>query len=141
MTSSERSARSPRRVSGRAAIPRFALYGEAPAPAQEILHIEDIQSRSRLYQWEIKPHVHQGLYQVLWLHRGAAAVVLHEEKAAVEGPSAIVVPPGVVHGFRFAAETDGLLLTLSARFLVEGELPAARELVPRALFQTRGAEL
>ena len=127
MTTSDRSAGPSRRIPRRAAIPRFALYGEAPAPAQEILHVEDIQSRSRLYQWEIKPHLHQGLYQVLWLHRGAADIVLDEEKGSVEGPSAIVVPPGVVHWFRFAAETDGLVLTLSARFLVEGELPAVRD--------------
>ena len=116
-----------RRTPAGGAIPRFALYGEAPAPQQETLHIEEIQSRSRLYQWEIKPHVHQGLYQILWLHRGHADVGLDEWSVTVEGPAAIVTPPGVVHGFRFAPEADGLVLTLSARFLVEGELPAATE--------------
>ena len=55
----------------------------------------------------------------------------------VEGPAAIVAPPGVVHGFRFAPETEGLVLTLSARFLVEGEHPAAAEAF-RALFLARG---
>jgi AraC family transcriptional activator of pobA len=116
-----------RRTPAGGAIPRFALYGEAPATQQETLHIEEIQSRSRLYQWEIKPHVHQGLYQILWLHRGHADVGLDEWSLTVEGPAAIVTPPGVVHGFRFAPEADGLVLTLSARFLVEGELPAATE--------------
>jgi AraC family transcriptional regulator, transcriptional activator of pobA len=65
--------------------------------------------------------VHQGLYQILWLAAGSAEVVLDEWRATVQGPAAIVVPPGVVHGFRFAPETDGRVLTLSARFLVEGE--------------------
>jgi len=102
-------------------IPRFALYGEAPQPGQELLHIEEVQSRSRLYHWEIDAHVHQGLYQIVWLAEGSAEVMLDEWRATVEGPSAIVVPPGVVHGFRFAPETDGRVLTLSARFLVEGE--------------------
>lgn len=102
-------------------IPRFALYGEAPQPGQELLHIEEVQSRSRLYHWEIDAHVHQGLYQILWLAAGSAEVVLDEWRSTVQGPSAIVVPPGVVHGFRFAPETDGRVLTLSARFLVEGE--------------------
>jgi AraC family transcriptional regulator, transcriptional activator of pobA len=120
-------ARLPRRASAGAAIPRFALYGEAPAPQQETLHIEEIQSRSRLYQWEIRPHVHQGLYQILWLHRGRANVEMDEWSGKVEGPAAIVAPPGVVHGFRFTPETEGLVLTLSARFLVEGEFPAAAE--------------
>lgn len=108
----------------RAAIPSFFLYGEAAAPGQELLHIEEVQSRSRLYHWEISPHVHQGLYQVLWLQRGTAEVVLDEWVHQVQDTAAIVVPPGVVHGFRFAPGTDGLVLTLSARFLVEGDFQA-----------------
>lgn len=115
------------------AIPSFALYGEAAAPGQEMLHIEEVQSRSRLYHWEIAPHVHHGLYQVLWLQRGGADVVLDEWGETVQAPVAIVVPPGVVHGFRFAPDTDGLVLTLSARFLVEGEFQAVGEAF-RALF-------
>jgi AraC family transcriptional regulator, transcriptional activator of pobA len=111
----------------RAAIPSFALYGEAPSPAQERLHIETIQSRSRLYQWEIRPHVHQGLCQILWVRQGRAKVTLDEVSEAVEGPAAIATPPGVVHGYQFSPGTDGLVLTLSVRFLVEGEPPSARE--------------
>lgn len=118
-------------------IPSFALYGEAAAPGQELLHIEAVESRSRLYHWEISPHRHQGLYQVLWLQRGTAEVALDEWVQKVQGPAAIVVPPGVVHGFRFAPGTDGLVLTLSPRFLVEGEFQAVGEAF-RALFATPG---
>ena len=119
------------------AIPRFALYGETAAPGQDMLHIESVASRSRLYHWEIEPHVHQGLYQILWLQRGSAEVVLDEWRASVAGPAAIVVPPGVVHGFVFAPETDGRVLTLSARFLVEGEFQAVGEAF-QALFSAPG---
>lgn len=121
----------------RSTIPSFALYGEAAAPGQELLHIEAVASRSRLYHWEISPHVHQGLYQVLWLQRGVAEVVLDEWVQRVQGPAAIVVPPAVVHGFRFAPDTEGLVLTLSARFLVEGEFQSVGESF-RALFATPG---
>lgn len=114
------SAAPPARVSGQA-IPRFALYGEVAEPGQEMIHIEEVQSRSRLYHWEIQAHVHQGLYQVLWVYQGRADLSLDERREQVRGPAAIVIPPGVVHGFRFAPDTDGLVLTLSARFLVEGE--------------------
>lgn len=119
------------------AIPSFALYGETAAPGQEMLHIEEVQSRSRLYHWEIEPHVHQGLYQVLWLQQGPAEVVLDERRETVSGPAAIVVPPSVVHGFRFSPDTDGLVLTLSARFLVEGEFQAVGDAF-RALFDAPG---
>ncbi|WP_114971203.1 helix-turn-helix domain-containing protein [Rhodoferax ferrireducens] len=119
------------------AIPTFALYGETATPGQEMLHIEEVQSRSRLYHWEIEPHVHHGLYQVLWVQQGGAEVVLDEWREEVQGPTAIVVPPGVVHGFRFAPDTDGMVLTLSARFLVEGEFQSVGEAF-RALFSAPG---
>jgi len=118
-------------------VPTFALYGEPPAAGQELLHVEEVQSRSRLYHWEIDTHVHQGLYQVVWIARGEAEVVLDGPRHSVDGPAAVVVPPGVVHGFRFAPETDGLVLTLSPRFLVEGELQAAGEAF-RELFAAPG---
>ena len=108
-------------------IPSFSLYGEAAAPGQEMLHIEDVQSRSQLYQWEIEPHLHQGLYQVLWLYQGSAEVMLDERRHRVTGPAAIVLTPGVVHGFRFEQGTHGMVLTLSARFLLEGELQSVGE--------------
>lgn len=109
------------------AIPRFSLYGEAVVPGQDILHIEDVRSRSQRYQWEIDPHVHHGLYQVLWLQQGSAEVLLDEQRQTVCGPAAIVVPPNVVHGFRFVPGTDGMVLTLSPRFLLEGEFQEVGE--------------
>jgi len=120
-----------------AQIPAFALYGEAALPGQEVLHIEAVESRSRLYHWEIEPHLHHGLYQVLWVGAGQVELMLDEQQDTVNGPGVIVVPPGVVHGFRFAPETDGLVLTLSPRFLVEGEFQAVGEAF-RALFAAPG---
>ncbi|RBP02815.1 AraC family transcriptional regulator [Roseiarcus fermentans] len=119
-----------------AAIPSFSLYGEDPEPGRERLHIEDIPSRSRLYDWEIRPHVHHGLYQTVWLARGGAAVALDEWRGEVAAPAAVIAPPGVVHGFRFAPDADGHVLTLSARFLVEGEAEASAAF--RALFLAPG---
>ena len=110
---------------GPAAIPRFALYGEAQAAAPELLHIEDVHARSSQHQWEIAPHLHQGLYQVLWVRSGAVSVVLDEQRRALSGPVAIVVPPAVVHGFQFAPGTDGWVLTLSSRFLSDGDFQTA----------------
>ena len=116
----------------RHAVPRFALYGETPSAEPEALHIEEVQSRSRLYHWEIQPHLHQGLHQALWLFRGQAEVVIDERRERVEGPAAILIPPGIVHGFRFAPETDGLVLSLSARFAFEPGAEGAGEAVRRA---------
>ena len=113
--------------STKAAIPTFALYGEAAVCAEELLHIEEVRARSSLYQWEISPHTHRGLYQLLWVQQGAVEVVLDANRQSLTGPVAIVVPPGVVHGFKFAPNTDGLVLTVSTRFMLEGEFQASGE--------------
>lgn len=88
-------------VSGRNSlpIPRFALYGETAMPGQDLLHIEEVQSRSRLYHWEIEPHVHQGLYQVLWLYQGSADVVLDEWRESVQVEHEVLLaPPEIIVG-------------------------------------------
>jgi len=102
-------------------LPAFALYGEAGSPGAALLHIESIESRSRLYDWEIDAHVHQGLHQVLWLHSGWAEVVLDESRSRCEGPTAVLIPPGVAHAFRFSSDSDGHVLTVNAHLLAEGE--------------------
>lgn len=119
-------------------VPQFALYGELAPEEQDFLHIEEVRSRSRLYHWEIDAHVHQGLYQVLWLRSGHAELRLDGQRDAMAAPAVIVVPPGVIHGFRFEPETDGLVLTLNARRLVEGEFQAVGAAF-RRLFAQPGA--
>ncbi len=105
----------------RAAVPSFALYGEAGAPGSDLLHIEDIQSRSRLYRWEIDAHRHVALYQAMVVARGPIEVMLDGERHGGEGPMAVIVPPGVVHAIRSAPETEGWVLSFDPRWIVEGE--------------------
>jgi AraC family transcriptional activator of pobA len=119
-------------------VPTFRLYGEnaaaAPPGAAEMLHVEALATRSRLHRWEIGPHVHPGLQQVIWLARGSADAALDERRATARAPAAIVVPPGTVHAFRFAPGSDGCVMTISARTLIEGEPPALGEAL-RQLFE------
>lgn len=116
-----------------AAVPTFALYGEAGTAAADMLHVESIQSRSRLHQWEIDAHVHTGLHQLVWLRSGPVQLSLDGERQACEGPLVVVIPPGAVHGFRFAPASDGQVLTLSPRSVVEGDRAAAGDAL-RSLF-------
>lgn len=108
-----------------ARLPTFALYGEAAAPGAELLHIEPIQSRSRLHDWEIDAHVHQGLHQVIWLRSGPVEAILDESRTSASGPVLIVIPPGVAHAFRFSPASDGFVLTVNAALLAEGEAEQA----------------
>jgi AraC family transcriptional regulator, transcriptional activator of pobA len=109
-----------RRARPASTLPAFALYGET-GRAPPTLHVETIASRSRLYAWEIGSHVHHGLHQVIWLRAGTVQALLDETPCSGSGPLAIAVPPAVAHGFRFTPDADGLVLTLDARRLAEGE--------------------
>ncbi len=114
-----------------AKVQEFALYGERAAPGAELhLHIEDIQSRSRRYRWEIAPHRHSHLCQVLFIARGPASIHVDEANADVDGPAIAIIPPGTVHAFQFSAATIGFILSLPAE-----SIPAAADVEIRALLQ------
>ena len=99
--------------SSRRSIPSFSLYGETQAAAAQIdvVHVEDIQSRSRKYLWKIDTHRHALLSQCILITDGPVAAVLDETRAALTGPAVMIVPAGTVHSFRFRADTEGHVLT------------------------------
>jgi AraC family transcriptional activator of pobA len=95
-------------------IPSFSLYGERSPDAghTDPLHVEDIQSRSRKYLWQIGAHRHTGFCQIVYVTTGPVVVDLEETHKELEGPVAIVIPSGSVHGFRFRSESQGYVLTM-----------------------------
>jgi AraC family transcriptional regulator, transcriptional activator of pobA len=98
----------------RAAIPRFFLYGEPPRDADErFLHVETIADRSRLYDWRIRPHAHRDLHQLLLIFTGGGSMQAETRQYSFQAPTLLVVPAGVVHGFAFAPETEGYVVTLA----------------------------
>jgi len=130
----------------KSSIPAFALYGEAASATADMLHVESIQSRSRLYRWEIDVHTHHALHQILWIAEGPAEIALDDRREESRGPVAVVIPPGVVHAFRFSKDTDGMVLTFNPRAVIEGDVPATGEALrdlfaaPRVLpFEPGGA--
>ena len=99
-------------------IPSFALYGEDRASQSRLFaHIETIASRSSLHDWEIAPHRHIDFVQILLVESGQIDVTLDGAHHACPAPLAVIAPPHVVHGFRFAPATQGFVLTLSSDFV------------------------
>jgi len=45
-------------------IPTYALYGEQVA-IDDWLHWETLAARSRVYRFNISPHRHEGLFQIV----------------------------------------------------------------------------
>jgi AraC family transcriptional activator of pobA len=97
------------------AAPAYFLYGEPlRAPDEGTVHVETIAARSRLHDWKIRPHRHRDLRQVLILWRGTVEAQFDARARKLAGPAVVVVPPGTVHSFRFAVNTEGLVITFAA---------------------------
>lgn len=102
----------------RASIFRYGLYGEAlSAHDPEFVHIEDISARSALYEWRIRPHTHEGMFQVIVLEKGSARLWLDDAARDARAPCAVVIPAGVVHGFHFEPDTAGHVVTAAEELL------------------------
>ena len=94
-------------------IPQFALYGEQTrAENAEFVHIELIETRSRMYDWHIDNHTHPGLFQVLFLFAGAVRATVGDALWERQGPAVITIHPSVVHGFDFSPQAQGYVLTV-----------------------------
>lgn len=98
----------------KAAVPVYQLYGEEQqwlTPDQ--IHCESIASRSLLHNWEIKPHRHHGLFQLLWLESGSALLSLDDQRGQLEAGRILLVPQHCVHGFQFSPDAEGQVITLA----------------------------
>lgn len=115
-------------------IPRYALYGDEAQPAWlDMVHMEWIHERSSLFDYEIAPHLHEGLIQVLYLTSGGGAAVIDGTKWGLYPQTLIVVPAGHVHEFHFTPDVDGPVVTAAQRplesliaFVAPGLLPTVR---------------
>ncbi|NSY38018.1 helix-turn-helix domain-containing protein [Leisingera sp. ANG59] len=97
-------------------INSYNLFGET-AELADVLHIETIRARSELHDWELRPHRHARLHQLLILTSGGGAAEIDGISHSLHPPCLINVPRGVVHGFRFGAGTSGWVITLASDLL------------------------
>lgn len=99
--------------SGRAStIPAYVLYGDQQPPGwMDMVQVERIPERSSLYQYDIAPHIHDGLIQVLHVTEGGGEVFIDGVHWEIEPPTLIVIPSRHVHGFHFRPSIDGPVVT------------------------------
>ena len=97
-------------------IPKYALYGDAGQPAWlDMVHVEHIHERSSMFDYDIAPHVHDGLIQILYLSSGGGWVTIDGTRWQLFPQSLIVIPAGHVHGFQFSPDIDGPVVTAAQR--------------------------
>ena len=93
-------------------IPNYALYGESAQPVwHDALHVESISLRSGAYDWEIAPHRHESLMQILYLQQGSGQVKLDGQCLSATAPCFIIVPAQIVHGFMWDGAVEGHVIT------------------------------
>lgn len=97
-------------------IPNYAMYGDnAPAGGSNMFNFEWIPERSSLYGWEIDPHEHQSLFQILYMTQGQGHALLDDERRPLHAPALVVVPARRVHGFEFNPQVNGVVVTAAQK--------------------------
>ena len=100
-------------------LPAFALYGEPQRQGLgDLLHCESIAHRSRLHGWEIRPHRHESMFQILVIHHGRVRARLDADECELAGPCVITVPALTAHGFGFSPDVDGVVFTIVEQHLL-----------------------
>lgn len=103
-----------------AAIPLYSLYGQMDSAAElQFLHLETLESRNRYYNWNIRPHRHHDLHQLVWVEQGGGPVMLDDKHLDLSGPVLINIPPSIVHGFQWSPGAQGFVLTMAESFMAD----------------------
>jgi AraC family transcriptional regulator, transcriptional activator of pobA len=99
-------------------VQSYSLFGES-THLPDVLHCETIADRSVLHDWELAPHRHARLHQVLLVEQGSGSVTLDGKTHALSQGSLVNVPPDHVHSFRFEKDTRGWVTTMADELMDE----------------------
>lgn len=114
-------------------LPTYSIYGEhGRAMEVDWLHCESIAERSGLQDWEIRPHRHELLFQLFWIEQGRCEISMDGVDSTLSGPCVLLLPPWVVHGFRFSPGVQGQVITVLAQHL--RKLLAAEPMLEKRLW-------
>jgi len=112
-------------------IPNYSLYGESARPPwYDAFNFEWIVERSAPNDWHIDAHRHDALLQFLYIRGGGGEVLIENRMIAIVPPSVIMLPAQTVHGFNFAPDVDGLVVTVAQRSIEALASIAAPGLIP-----------
>jgi len=99
-------------------IPHYFLYGEAsPSNGQTDLHIASLKESLPKHNWEIHPHRHDNLHQLLVVEQGSVLAQVNDKSREERGPCILSIPPKEVHGFVHQPDVEGYIITIESAFL------------------------
>jgi AraC family transcriptional activator of pobA len=101
------------------------LYGdEVGKYASDYIFLEPISTRSKIFDWDIKTHLHLHLFQVFILKEGGLLFKETTEEMELLAPCVMLIPPTHLHGIVYKPNSEGYILTLSEAIVEEIFLPS-----------------
>ena len=99
-------------------VPHYFLYGEtAPSDALDFLFIASLEESLPKHNWEIHPHRHDNLHQLLIVEEGNVDVQIREMHSRESGQCILSIPPKEIHGFKHNPGVRGYIVTIVDSFL------------------------
>jgi AraC family transcriptional regulator, transcriptional activator of pobA len=96
----------------------YGLYGEEDnGILPNFVHCELLETRSKIHEWEIKPHFHTQLCQVFVIESGAGEFKTETGNVTLPIPCVLLIPENTLHGFTYSSDSIGWVLTLSVSFI------------------------
>ena len=115
----------------KSSIPRYGLYGDLEKSGwSNSFQFEWIPVRSSPYNYDIRPHTHDALIQILYLTQGEGEVLINDARYKIVSPALILLPAQNVHGFQFSPSVDGPVVTASQKTLESMAAVVMPELLP-----------
>lgn len=94
------------------------LYGDDYGRySSEYIFLELIATRSQLFNWTIKPHIHSQLFQIFIIEKGALTFQEATHDYTLHAPCVLLIPPTKLHGLVYQPDVEGYILTLSESIL------------------------
>ncbi|MEY2917341.1 MAG: hypothetical protein RIS73_1055 [Bacteroidota bacterium] len=104
------------------------LYGDLNyRPKGNYIFWELIETRSKGFDWVIKPHLHAHLYQVFCIESGKVVLASSAQSQSLQIPCVLVIPPNTLHGLQYSATVKGNILTISDA-VFDGLFPSSASL-------------
>jgi AraC family transcriptional regulator, transcriptional activator of pobA len=90
------------------------LYGDLNNRTDgNFIFLELIETRSKGFDWVIKPHLHAHLYQIFFIESGKVTLDSSAKAQQLITPCILVIPPNTLHGLQYSADVRGNILTVS----------------------------
>ncbi|MDD1780772.1 AraC family transcriptional regulator [Enterovibrio sp. ZSDZ35] len=100
-------------------IPHYFLYGEElPETAPDYMHIARLEQSLPKHNWEIHPHRHDNLHQLMILESGSMHAHIRDKSAEHHGRCVLSIPAKEVHGFAHQPGVTGFIVSVSHPFMM-----------------------